>query len=368
MKLATYNVENLFLRARALNLDTWSEGKTTLDMHKKLNALFAKKSYSAADKQQMLSLIAALGLDKADDSGGLALLRQSRGKLLKRPRKGPPEIVAEGRSSWVGWLDLVRDTVDEVATRATARVISDVGADVLAVVESESRPALKSFSDSLLPMVGGRPYDHVMLIEGNDRRGIDVGIMTRADYPITGMVSHVDDLDGKEPVFGRDCPVYTLHTPSGSTLHLLINHWKSKGYGKATEEKRMRQAKRVHEIYSALIASGADHVAVLGDLNDTPDSAPLQVLQGAGLRDVAEHPRFQADPARPGTYGNGTKSGKIDYILLSPKLFERVQDGAVFRKGVWAGAHGTIFEHYPEITNAGQAASDHAALWAELEL
>jgi endonuclease/exonuclease/phosphatase family metal-dependent hydrolase len=368
MKLATYNVENLFLRARALNLSTWAEGKTTLDMHKKLNALFAKKTYSAADKRQMLTLITALGLDKVDDAGGLTLLRQGHGKLLKRPRKGPPEIVAEGRTSWVGWLDLARDTVDEVATRATARVISDVGADVLAVVEAESRPALKGFSDTLLPETGGRAYEHVMLIEGNDRRGIDVGIMTRAHFPIACMVSHVDDRDGDEPVFGRDCPVYTLHTPAGNTLHLLVNHWKSKGYGKATEEKRMRQASRVKEIYEALLADGASLIAVLGDLNDTPDSAPLQVLQRAGLRDVAEHPRFQADAARPGTYGSGTKSGKIDYILLSPKLFEHVQDGGIFRKGVWAGTHGTIFEHYPEITNAGQAGSDHAALWTELDV
>lgn len=27
MRLASYNVENLFARARALNLDTWAEGK-----------------------------------------------------------------------------------------------------------------------------------------------------------------------------------------------------------------------------------------------------------------------------------------------------------------------------------------------------
>ena len=30
MRIATYNVENLFTRAKALNLDTWAEGKSIL--------------------------------------------------------------------------------------------------------------------------------------------------------------------------------------------------------------------------------------------------------------------------------------------------------------------------------------------------
>ena len=41
-------------------------------------------------------------------------------------------------------------------------------------------------------------------------------------------------------------------------------------------------------------------------------------------------------------------------------------DGGVFRKGVWGGKNGTIFPHYPEIEKAAQAASDHAAVWAEI--
>jgi hypothetical protein len=72
--------------------------------------------------------------------------------------------------------------VDETATRNTARVIHDSAPDVLAVIEAESRPALVEFSDHVLPSVGGEPFGHVMLIDGNDARGIDVGIMTRPGY------------------------------------------------------------------------------------------------------------------------------------------------------------------------------------------
>jgi hypothetical protein len=85
------------------------------------------------------------------------------------------------------------------------------------------------------------------------------------------------------------------------------------------------------------------------------------------LRDIFEHPKFTGD-GRPGTFGNGTKSQKIDYILLSPALFSRVHHATVFRKGVWGGTNGDLFEHFPEMTKPIHAASDHAALLVDLEL
>jgi endonuclease/exonuclease/phosphatase family metal-dependent hydrolase len=110
-------------------------------------------------------------------------------------------------------------------------------------------------------------------------------------------------------------------------------------------------------------------IVIAGDLNDTPESKPLEPLlaNGSDLRDVSMHPSF-LDDGRPGTYGNGTASNKIDYLLLSPALFERVQGGGIFRKGVWGGKNGTLFPHYEEMTKAIHAASDHAAIWADIGL
>lgn len=74
------------------------------------------------------------------------------------------------------------------------------------------------------------------------------------------------------------------------------------------------------------------------------------------------------DGGRPGTYANSTKSQKIDYLLLSPDLFARTESGGIFRLGIWGGKNGTLFPHYPEITKASEAASDHAAIWAECDI
>ena len=93
----------------------------------------------------------------------------------------------------------------------------------------------------------------------------------------------------------------------------------------------------------------------------------MALLSTTDLRDITESPHFVGD-GRPGTFGNGTKSEKIDYILLSPELFDAATDGGIFRKGAWGGKNGTLWEHYPDMTSAAEAASDHAAIWADLDV
>jgi endonuclease/exonuclease/phosphatase family metal-dependent hydrolase len=208
-----------------------------------------------------------------------------------------------------------------------------------------------------------------MLIDGNDDRGIDVALMTSAKYEIAGIASHVDDHDSQGEIFSRDCPEYTITTPSDERLVLLVNHLKSKGFGgqSSSNSKRRRQARRIAQIYRRLVSAGQTNVAVVGDFNDTPDSKPLApLLAQTDLRDITTHRKFTSD-GRPGTFGNGTKSNKIDYILLSPALFARVTGGAIFRKGVWGGKNGTLFPHYPTMTRATEAASDHAAIYADID-
>lgn len=369
MKLASFNVENLFLRPHAMNMDSWADGRDVLKDHAELNAILGKAKYTAANKKKIIKLLKALGLQKSDKNK-FVILRQNRGRLVKRPRGGGMQVVANGRGDWIGWLDLQREAVNEVATRMTARVIHDVAADVLGLVEAENRPSLLRFCEDVLPTAGSIDYTHVMLIDGNDTRGIDVGLLTRHHYDIGAIHSHVDDTDSKGTIFSRDCAEYNVTTPQGNEFVLLINHLKSKGYGSqaSSNAKRKRQTKRIKEIYKGLRQQGVKYIAVIGDFNDTPDSDPLKpLIAQTDLKDISKHSHFD-DGGRPGTYGNGTKSGKIDYILLSPDMFAKTTKGGIFRMGVWGGKHGTLFPHYPEMKKVAQAASDHAAIWAEINI
>jgi hypothetical protein len=124
----------------------------------------------------------------------------------------------------------------------------------------------------------------------------------------------------------------------------------------------------VREIYDGLRREGVKHVLIAGDFNDTPDSVPLAPLlaNGSDLKDISDHPNFD-DGGRPGTYANGTKRNKIDYLLMSPALFAKVERGGVFRKGVWGGKNGSLWEIYPEMTGGPHPFSISAqiAAWSE---
>jgi endonuclease/exonuclease/phosphatase family metal-dependent hydrolase len=370
MRLATYNVENLFVRARALNLATWAEGKQVLEQYVALSELLEQAVYTNDVKTRMIALMRNLGIDKRND-GRFVLLRENRGQLAKYSAITGTRIVARGRGDWSGWLELRTELVGETATHNTARVVRDVAADVIALIEVEDRRALRQFSERLLPEVRGTPYNETMLIEGNDDRGIDVGLLVRAPHRVGWMRSHADDTDERgRRIFSRDCPEYSIWTASGAVVWVLVNHFKSKGFGsqEASSARRTAQAAAVRAIYDRLRSEGADLIAVVGDLNDTPDSAALAPLLGPGdLQDVSTHPRFVSD-GRPGTFQSGHARDKIDYILLSPALLGRVTGGGVWRKGVWGATQRPAWEVYPEMTTSQDAASDHAVLWCDLDV
>jgi endonuclease/exonuclease/phosphatase family metal-dependent hydrolase len=370
MRLASFNLENLFDRARALNLGSWDEGRPILELFSKVNALLNKPRYDSDDRKKILAGLKQCGVLHKDDAGKFVLLRQNRRKLLKRTN-GTVEVVATGRDAWVGWLELKTEPVNEIASRMTARVVEEIDADVMGVIEVDNRIALSRFNSQVLTLVQGQPYDHVMVIDGNDDRGIDVGILSKKNLDIRGIRSHVDATDNGGRIFSRDCPEYEIELGGGERLLVLVNHLKSKGFGGKAESdaRRRRQAKKVREIYDARKKAGYDYIAVIGDLNDTPDSAPLEPLlkQGSTLKEVSKHANY-LDDGRPGTWKNGTASGKLDYILLSPKLWEKVERAAIFRKGVWGGKNGDLWPHFGEMKSESHAASDHAAIWVDLDL
>ncbi|MGD8325756.1 MAG: endonuclease/exonuclease/phosphatase family protein, partial [Sphingomonadales bacterium] len=123
MRIAAFNVENLFDRTKAFGMTI--------------------RNYTAGDKNKMLDLMDQLGVLNRDE-GRFVRIRKIRGQLIKRPhdKNKPREIVAKGRQDWAGWCELKTASVNEVAVVNTGRVMRDLEADILAVVEVESRPVL----------------------------------------------------------------------------------------------------------------------------------------------------------------------------------------------------------------------------------
>ena len=363
MRIATYNVENLFSRARAMSGDDPEKTSEVLADVAILQKLIEQPVYSDADKVRILQI---LKKHKALGESGPFFLQETRRRLVSTVTG---KIVANGRGDWMGWIEWRRELVQAPAIENTGRIISEVKADVLCLVEVESRPVLRRFNETILKAA---PYPHAMLIDGNDDRGIDVGVASR--WPILDMRSHVDDPDPEtqRPIFSRDCAEFQIDIPSSPSLWVLVNHFKSRGYGSkaANDAKRKQQAQRVAEILKRFDLK-KQWVVVAGDLNELPNSdslAPLLAL--AGLHNAFDKLPAGADRWTHRGDATPSKNQPIDYLLISDALWPLLKEVQIERRGIWASAQKTRAKYPPLATITGDtsAASDHAVVWADFAL
>ena len=378
-RIATFNVENLFARPNAFDTSDWESGRPILDAYQEVNEIFLQQVYTPDDKIRIRQLLVDLDIYRLNDTGAArriytqrpqwAWLRKNRGKFDRQPtdRTQNVEIIADGRDAWIGWVELAVEPVDEIGTRMAARVIQDINADILGIVEAEDRPSLVRFNEGLIDNL----YDHVMLVDGNDERGIDVGVMTKDNYNIESIRSNVDNTDDIGTIFSRDCPQYEITTPDGNTLHILINHFKSQSGG--GDRKRQRQSAEVRTIVNRLVAQN-EHVVVMGDLNEGPRAEGSQAVNlvalfndDSPLVDCYSLDRFQLGE-RQGTYDSCGLRNRLDYILISRSLLPFFRGGAIHRRGLWGTrrTRPTAWETYPEMRNSSEQASDHAAVYIDL--
>ena len=250
----------------------------------------------------------------------------------------------------------------------TARVIADIEADVILLIEAENRTLLEKFHDEMIYLNflkerGKKPYQYIQLIEGNDDRGINVSVMSR--YPIICLRTHIHETTTYEgekvPLFSRDClevMIYTKERP----VYLLVNHLKSMGYNIPSDplsnKRRYIQAKRVSEIASKYDFKN-DYVVVGGDLNSdatSPALAPLLTMPD--LYNVNN----ELPPDMRGTYRTG--KAQLDYLLVSEAMRKNFQNMHIERHGVFTKKG----IHYESVVDRKTEASDHAAVVAEFNL
>jgi exonuclease III len=248
--------------------------------------------------------------------------------------------------------------------------------DVLAVQEVENIEILREFNRTNL----GNLYPHRILIEGNDPRFIDVGVLSK--LPIGAITSfqlaeHPSD-PGKK-VFGRDLlEVQIMNAQRTKVLLTLYNtHLKSHfgdddngGAGKAKNDlRRLKQAEVIQAIVGQRMNKNARY-AIVGDMNDPPEASPVKPFQkvdGQAMVNALTNPtevgamKDETDPANNPTTTAWTHrfkaSGKppehllFDHIWLSPKLSDKLTGAFIGRRH-----------------NLGGDGSDHDPAWVELNV
>jgi endonuclease/exonuclease/phosphatase family metal-dependent hydrolase len=211
---------------------------------------------------------------------------------------------------------------------ALSQVMLSSQADVIALQEVENFQALKDFRDQHgLAQV----YPHLLLLEGNDRRGIDVALMSR--HPIENPVSHKDTtfkVEGQKEKgrFLRDVLQADIEMPGGIPVRFFVTHFASKMGGERADKLRKAEAKAARQIIERETAHfPGQRYVLMGDFNDTPESPAVKTFTTPDRKGWAMHDVFADQPdtvSYPTREEAAAKWGykKIDHILVSPALLE----------------------------------------------
>lgn len=357
MRIATYNVNNLFRRAKLFELDGFNPIATSiLNDIAQLEKLLEESNYQPIQKQ-LTSLLGRYFSKNATTE--YFIINIVRGKLYSVNSDGTGvSLKAKGRKDWDGWIELTYETAKIPAYENTGLVIDETKSEILCIVECEGRNALQQFNDTILH----HQFKYNMSVEGNDSRGIDVGIYS--NYPVTNIDTHIFDTystNGKSyKIFSRDCAEYEITLDDGKKLYMLCNHLKSQGYGtqQSNDRKRKRQANQINKILKNYDLS-KDYVIVAGDFNATPQNASLQpLLSNSGLINV-----ISTINGPQGTYLK--TNDQLDYLLVSTALNQKLTNVGIERRGIFNNGHVTPFS---TVTSAATQASDHALVWADFDI
>ena len=263
----------------------------------------------------------------------------------------------------------------EADTQKIAQRIIAMDVDVLAVQEVEDIDILKQFNAKYL----NNSYPYRVLIEGNDPRFIDVGLLSK--LPIGAVTSHqtaVHPANPTEKVFGRDLLEAEIWDQNRKNKLFTIynNHLKSHfgdddngGQGKNDSDiRRTQQAEMIQTIVASRQNKNSKYV-IVGDMNDPPYVDPLKAIltiDGNQMVNALTNPA-ETRPAKPETTGPGPQtaawtyrhkeSGQppthslFDQIWLSPAIAPALQSSTIDRR-----------------TKHGGDGSDHDPGWIELVL
>jgi len=312
----------------------------------------------------------------------------------------------------------------------TALAIAEARADILALQEVDNLGVLAPFFANYVHTCSDIRYGHQRLVEGNDRRGIDVAFAARRDLVPDGKAvkvrSHHEatfgDLDlltgdltgfGIKPddrVFNRNCLEVSLTWPDREltvfVCHMKsMDHWRPEGR-RVTNMFRDAEARAVRRIVEQRFGDAwrdANWV-VAGDLNDYRErimpGGRVEPSLPSGLDplfdDFAVNPIANLPPLQRWTYfhrgrdnGDGAEDAaadqhvQLDYVLLSPALaaanpsppVEIIRRGLPYRAPLDPAAPdrsiaylSTRADRYPRVGWDRPKASDHCPVVVEIEV
>lgn len=368
MKIATFNVQNLFHRDRSLLLKT--RGKCVSDWIVEFDALLLKKR-CPSNTERLKELSFLLDFDKTYHNP-YVVMRKKAGALYLKGMNCSKELKSGELTDWNGWIKVQTLPIDPEATNHKAMVISEIDPDILVLQEVEDKMSLDEFNNLVLPKFDCEAFQDIILVPGSEGKGREQSLLLKNGFELESVKTH--KLESSEYV-KQELLEYEIQSPKGEKINLLSAYFPENNLDKEKAfEIRKNQAYQTSMIYKMLQMQGKTNIVIAGTLNAPSYCNSLSpLLQETDLKDISKSKTFNVDIDegkdatyyRMGAYRMGVNIKQKDYLLWSPTLFAKVNGGGLNRKGVWPEKRPN-WRIYSTIRNKEQAASLHPGVWGEI--
>ena len=237
---------------------------------------------------------------------------------INDPLTTDDDFTPEGKKNWT-------NTRYQKKLNDIAKVISSINKNDLPVLvgfaEIENRSVLKDLikTDALKT----KNYS-IVHEESPDIRGIDVGLIYQSDkFKYLMHKSIPVPLETKYKV--RDI-LYTKGILNDTdTLHIFVNHWKSRSGGQEeTEPQRIQCAQTLRNTVDSILYINKDaKILIMGDLNDEPTNKSVYETLGANNSGKSESLNNLMTPLSENGFGTHSYRGNwnmLDHIIVSNNL------------------------------------------------
>ena len=370
MKIASFNIQNLFHRDRSLTEQSMS--KCVSNWINEFDSLLLNTDNSNSTTDRLRELSFLLGFDKTYQNP-YAVMRKKAGELYLKGMNNSKEMKAGELTDWNGWIKMQTVPIHPKSTNHKAKVIADINPDVLILQEIEDKMSLDEFNNLYLPNLDCDPFSDCIVIPNSEGKGIEQALMLKNGYELDAIKLHTIDTS-EYPT--QELIEYVIMTPNCKKFHLLSCYfYNDLSNIEKSFEIRQQQARNTGELYQQLVEDGEQNIIIAGTLNAPSycnSLAPL--LQETDLKDITKHLSFEVDYDegsdasyhRMGAYRKGVNIKQKDFMLLSPALFETMTDSGLNRKAMWPEKR-PKWSTYKSVVNKNQAASAHPAVWGLID-
>ncbi|MBK8346177.1 MAG: endonuclease/exonuclease/phosphatase family protein [Saprospiraceae bacterium] len=239
------------------------------------------------------------------------------------------------------------------------------GLSILGVSEIENRKVLEDLV--LQPSIADRNYQ-IIHFNSPDGRGVDVGLLYNPKHftPISHRAIPLMIFDEGIRRNTRDV-LYVKGLLDMDTVHVLVNHWPSRGGGPITVQHRNSGAKLCRGVIDSLLEVNiSSKVFVMGDLNDDPTDESIKSYLRAvsNIKEVPKTGMFNPyeDMFRRGQGSNAYRDAwsLFDQIIMTKGVTDKKSEGYhyfkanIFNKAFLVQPTGQ-YKGYPFRTFSGDA-------------